>query len=156
MQQQPKRSRVIQRTPEAILCLIDGYPSHSLEGREGSFGAGPAMEGKMRMLDQYAGRWMLVSERIRVAGELVRVGTAAENFVSRGYETAIVNNKTYARHPHPGGLPIDSVVTKLPRRHVDPLPVVESDEFEWSANELHNAIATARSWLFPIEGTQAA
>ncbi len=147
MQRQPRRS-------ERVLCLIDGYPSHVQEGREGS-GAGPSMERKLRMLDRYPGRWILVAERIKGTGG-VRVGTGAENFAKYGYETATANKRTYARAPHPSGLPLESVVTKLPRRHIDPLPAVESDEFGWSATEMNNAIATARSWLFPIEGTQAA
>jgi hypothetical protein len=144
-----------QRRPlPAILCLIDGYQGSLFEGREGS-GVTEGMKRKLELLDRYPGRWAIVSEDGRRDGERFLAGTSGRDFAKYGCEVVTVNRKTYARRPHPSGLPIDAYVSKH-RVTREPLPIVEQNRFGWSATELSNALATAKAWLFPTEGIQAA
>jgi hypothetical protein len=135
------------------LCLIDGYQGSIQEGREGS-GITEGMKRKLAILDKHPGRWALVHEEGGPRGNRFYVGTAGPNFAKYGCEIATVNGKTYARRPHPSGLPIESLVTK--RAPAEPLPVIKPNSFGWSRDEINNALATARAWLFPTEGIQAA
>jgi hypothetical protein len=139
----------------AILCLIDGYTGSPYENREGN-GITEGMKRKLQLLDRYPGRWALVGTELWKDGRRDVVGTQARSFAKYGYETATVNSRVYARKPHPDGLPIEVVVKKMPKRLYEPLPAVEPDRFGWSKAELSNALATAKAWLFPTEGIQAA
>ena len=148
MQQQPERS-------QPILCLIDGYPASQSEGREGS-GITEGMKQRLALLDRYPGRWALVATEVQRDGVKELAGTRASTFAKYGYETATVNCKTYARKPHPDGLPIEALVKKAEVRPYEPLPAIKQNSFGWSRDEINNALATARAWLFPTEGIQAA
>jgi hypothetical protein len=148
MRKQPKRS-------QPILCLIDGYLGSLHEGRIGKGSMTPGQERKLALLDRYPGRWAVVHARERAGDGYNNIGTHGPEFVKHGYEVAVANGKTYARRPHPSGRPLSDFVTKMPAKRFDPMPAVESDEFGWSRDELANAAATARAWLFPIEGIAA-
>jgi hypothetical protein len=92
----------------------------------------------------------------RQGGVLTRAGARAFDLKARGYEVAGVDGKQYARVPHPSGVPISSLVTKTrPLTAADALPEVKAIHFGWSQDELRQAAATARAWLFPIEGIAA-
>lgn len=140
-----------------ILCLIDGYPGHIQEGREGS-GSGVMAEGtkrKLMAIDSRPGRWALIGER-GLEGK-ASSGLEGAKFKRLGYEVQTLNGKTYARKPSPDGRPLTDWVTPTVLLVPDaPLPMVEPDEFGWSPTEINNALATARAWLFPIEGNLAA
>lgn len=143
------------RPQHAVMGLIDGYLSGVMVGRIGPFGLSPHVLKAMEQLDKHPGRWGLIFVKAQPGYEAA--GMYDKSFSRAGYELVTVNGKTYARKPHPSGLPIDAVVTRQkPRVPSDALPAVTPDVFGWSANELHHALATAKSWLFPIEGTQAA
>lgn len=148
MQQQPKPA-------QRILCLIDGYLGNINEGREGAVGKSPDMERKLALLDRYPGRWALVGSEIIRGGVRVSVGTKGRTYARYGYETASANGKTYARRPHPDGVPLSALVKSVRPKQPEPLPVVQPDEFGWSRDEINNALATAKAWLFPTEGIQA-
>jgi len=136
---------------DRVLCLIEGYPSN-FGGVEVESSKAAVSQRMSRELNAAPGTWFIVGDR--------RAGTGArvDSMRARGYEAAEVNAAVYARVPHPSGLPIESVVPKqLPWLHmVDKLPTLTADRFGWSTNELTDALATARAWLFPTEGMQAA
>jgi hypothetical protein len=143
------------KPPQPVLCLLDGYPGSLYENREGN-GITEGMKRKLQLLDRYPGRWALVGTELWKDGRRDIVGTQARSFAKYGYETATVNSRVYARRAHPDGLPIEAVVKKMPKRLYEPLPAVQPDSFGWSRAEINNALATARAWLFPTEGIQAA
>jgi len=136
-----------------VLCLIDGYLGAIQEGRVGK-GLAPHIIHAMKMLDRYPGRWAIIRSRSKTEG--FDYGMKADVFKAHGYEVSCLNGNTYVRRAHRSGIPLDATVTRLPRRMPCPLPAVENDEFGWSPAEINNALATARAWLFPIEGNLAA
>lgn len=136
---------------ERILSLIDGYQSDF----GGEFDAG-SKQGQLsrivRELHRWPGHWFLVGQISRRGGAKATAGARAVDLKRHGCETAEVDGKQYARIPGEG-VPLMSLVTRPEKRQMhERLPAVASDKFGWSRNELANAKATARAWLFPIEG----
>ena len=152
----PAKHQAAEKPRQAVLCLIDGYLGSVQEGKDGSFGMTEGMKRKLQLLDRYPGRWALVGTEFSQDGRKELVGTQARSFAKYGYETATLGGKIYARKSHPDGLPIEAVVEKAPKRYYEPLPAVQPDSFGWSPAEIKNALATAKAWLFPTEGIQAA
>lgn len=142
---QPKQKR--------ILSLIDSYPSTY----GGEFDAGSVRDNARRTdiaLASRPGHWFLIGENGK--GSVQATGARTSDVRSRGYEAVELNGRHYARIAHPSGVSIEALVTKLPyTKPTDRLPVLARD-FAWSRDELNDALATARAWLFPIEGNQAA
>lgn len=146
MQQQPKPL-------PPILCLIDGYPGSVFEGREAS-GMTDGMKQRLAILDRNPGRWALVHSVVYGNGGEVHAGTKPQFWRKLGYEVETINCDTYARRPHPNGRPLSDFVTRQERK--EPLPKLRPAQFGWSRDEINSALATAKTWLFPIEGIQAA
>jgi hypothetical protein len=146
---------------QRILFLIDGYPSESgMQGSEGDLGRlGPVMHNVMTQLDRWPGRWAVVRELIvdPITGARHERGIPVERLEQQGYEVARLNRKGYARKPLKGAPPLSDLVAKKPAlAPIVGYPEVTPDEFGWTRDEINDALATAKSWLFPTEGTQAA
>ena len=140
---------------QRILGLVDGYPAaFGGESDDGSIRAGASRN--LREMRKRPGHWFLVGQRRRVDGRTVKTGSMAADLRQRGVEAVEVDGKQYARVPGKCGVAIEALVTKQPAPlPSDALPEVTRDRFGWSQNELANAAATARAWLFPIEGIAA-
>ena len=135
-----------------ILCLIDGY--QSVFGGELDAGSKQANASRMeREMRARPGQWFLVGQSGKSGGVFTRIGARASDLRGRGFEAVEIDGKHLARVPHKSGVPIESLVTRRkPPTAADALPSVKSDRFGWSRDELNNATATAKAWLFPIEG----
>lgn len=140
---------------ERILGLIDGYPE--LFGGNGEVMNSVARQQWVRKtMDESPGRWFVVGEVRHVNRRRVSVGPHPYILRGYGYEVEIANSKVYARAPHPSGRPLsDYVDIAPPKRPSDAPPELTSDKFGWSGSEIQDALATARAWLFPIEGIAA-
>jgi hypothetical protein len=139
---------------ERILSLLEGYPSN-FGGVEIAGSKLAHTEYIARMMHSRPGHWFLVGHRPNNGG--ARLGVDGSTARRQGYEMAEVNCNVYARVPHPSGLPIEALVTRRkPWNHHDKLPELTADRFGWSRGEMSDAMATARAWLFPIEGIAAA
>ena len=138
---------------QRILGLIDGY--QSIFGGD----AGSRRQNLSRVIAEMRkrpGHWFLVGQRSRAQGISVKVGATADDLKRHGSETSEVDGKLYARFPHKSGVLLESLLSRPSKRlQITPLPAVESDRFGWSRDELNNATATAKAWLFPIEGIAA-
>lgn len=136
---------------DRVLCLIEGYPS-VFGGQEVESSRAANSLRMRRWMTAYPGTWFIVGD--------ARAGTGdnAGGMRRRGYESAEYDGATYARIPHRDGLPIEAVVARRkPWHHLgDKLPELKADRFGWSGDEMTDALATAKAWLFPIEGIQAA
>lgn len=132
-----------------ILSLIDGY--------QASFGYQQANGQRMdAALYSRPGHWFLVGRRWVTNGVDYTVGSPATDLKRRGFETAVVNNNHYARVSTSDGKPLTDFVTRQPPYNPQSAPQqLKSDSFGWSSTELSSALATARAWLFPIEGIAA-
>lgn len=146
--QQPKPS-------DRILSLIEGYPS--LFGSDGEVKASNAHQKWVRkMMNSRPGQWFLVGDEAYVNRLRKRSGMAATELRKYGFEVEKVNDKVYARAPHPLGRPItDLVEQRPPKNRHDALPELADVRFGWTADEMSKALATARAWLFPVEGIAA-
>jgi ethanolamine utilization protein EutQ (cupin superfamily) len=140
---------------ERILCLIEGYPSAF--GGDGEVKADHAHQKWVRkMMSEQPGRWFLVGEVVYVNRVRKRLGREPVELRKLGFEAEQVSHKVYARAPHPDGVPLSDLVTRAePRTRSDALPEVADVRFGWTADEMSNAIATARAWLFPTKGIAA-
>ena len=136
--------------PYRINSLIE-MCSGDLSYDKGDDGVGAAMRRATGWLEANPGRWFVVGEVVSTGSRHNRltVGIDVSSARRAGFEVTTVNNKVYARIPHPSGLPIDVFVTKRNPQRTDPLPRLQSDPFEWSLSELRAAAETARDWLFP-------
>lgn len=136
--------------PYRINSLVE-LCSGSLSQDKDEDGVGVAMRKATGWLEANPGRWFVVGELDRTPGIKTATSVGMDEFSAKraGFEAKVVNNKLYARIPHPGGLPLSDFVTKRRPKRVDPLPRLESDPFEWSLSELRRAAETAREWLFP-------
>lgn len=146
---------------QRILCLIDGYPSESgMQGSEGDLSRlGPVLLNVMQQLDKRPGRWAVVHEKLvdPITGVEQRRGVEPDVLRKHGYEVARLNRKGYARRPLEGAPPLsDLVARKPPLAPITGYPEVTPDEFGWTRDEIKQALATAKSWLFPLEGEQIA
>lgn len=94
------------------------------------------------------GRWFIVGHMSNL-GSGVHSTFGMDLLTARrsGLEAEMVNNTVYARTPSADGLPIDTFVVRLRAKHIDPLPTLHRDKFDWSLPELRNAVSTAREWL---------
>lgn len=137
---------------ERVLCLIDGYPA--LFGGVNDEGTKQAQIARIdRVLKSRPGHWYLVGHRSTRRSE----GSEPRTMRDAGFEVEVVNGDVYARVPHPDGRPLSELVAKRqPWTFGDKLPELAVDGFGWSRNELNQAMATARAWLFPTEGIAAA
>lgn len=149
----PPRSKPSQR----ILCLVDGYPSESgMQGSEGEPNRlGPVLLNVMHHLDRWPGRWAVVHEILvdPITGAEQQRGIVAAALIKQGYECKRLNRKTYARKPAEGAPELtDLVARKPPLAPITGYPEVTPDEFGWTRDEINQALATAKSWLFPLEG----
>ena len=137
-----------------ILCLLEGYPS-TFGGAEVPGSSAATTEYIRHVLNERPGHWFLIGHRQGLGS--TATGVDASTARKQGYEVETVNCKTYARVPHPSGLPIEALVTRRkPWNHADEPPKLIADRFGWSRGELNEAMATARAWLFPTEGIAAA
>jgi hypothetical protein len=125
--------------------------SGDLSSNKGDDGIGAAMSRAMGWLEANPGRWFIVGEVTNARGGRTHstFGMDLSSARRAGLETSVVNNRIYARVPHPDGLPLDNLVTRRNPVRTDPLPRLQADPFEWSISELSNAAETAREWLFP-------
>ena len=109
-------------------------------------------------LDSNPGRWFIVGEVIPgMSSSAATIGLSVRAVKAGGYDVETINNRIYARLPHPSGLPLSDFVTRnRPKGHRDELPKLERDKFDWSFGELLAAAETARNWLFPAVAHAAA
>jgi hypothetical protein len=126
-------------------------------GKTGEMGA--ASQHVAGWLNANPGRWAVVRELIvdPITGARHERGIPVERLEQQGYEVARLNRKGYARKPLKGAPPLSDLVAKKPAlAPIVGYPEVTPDEFGWTRDEINDALATAKSWLFPTEGTQAA
>jgi hypothetical protein len=118
----------------------------------------PEVQAAFGWLRANPGRWFLVGEQDRdwATRRKDRIGMDISTVKYHGFEHAMLNNKLYARMPHPDGRPLTDFVAPARKKRDEPMPILQRDKFNWSLEELRSAASTAREWLGGSVGYAAA
>jgi hypothetical protein len=101
-------------------------------------------------LDRHPGRWALVG--------IGNVGIQRDTVTEKGYRLGMRtgpggHRHTYAQKPHPEGISLLETIHRFhptpPKRHIE-LPALGKSDFNWTPEELAEAVRIMRENLYPV------
>ena len=130
-----------------VVDLVNPYMTVS-SNQQGGFGA-TGNEYALWWLNRHPGRWALIGEGgLGCSPDIaMRQGLLAR---TRGGD----KGKVYAQVPHPDGEPLSEALHRTATL-LEALPKLEKDPFNWTPEELADAVECARANLFPVSDKAA-